>query len=365
MIAVLLGKVFVTQFYRTYASLFLLLIGLAAGFLSGYEHKMMAEYFISSAYLLLIPVAVWLVYTIIVFNFNKITVDGKDVQFLSCFVLLSAAKRCSSSLITITAQFIPVIGYGMFLILIAVQNEQIMMAVTILATLAALLMVSVYIFLRTLQKNNRHDRVNYVHRWIARLWTKPPFTYAVHHLFHSAALPTLGFKAFSLAILYACCHLSASGEYDMRIVAIGATISFSLQLPMIVSWHGFEQSCLSIFRQLPLGVGRRIKNIFGTLILLFVPEIALLAKKVPDAFDWATTMTLTLYAISIPLVLYGYMFVRSRTQEQAVPFGYFLSIALFLLVLAQVPLVVLTSINTTAGLLWYHRHYYSYEQAEN
>ena len=58
----ILNRVWTIAFYKTNASFFLVVLGFAAGFMRGPDHIALAESFIASPILLLIPIGVWMAY---------------------------------------------------------------------------------------------------------------------------------------------------------------------------------------------------------------------------------------------------------------------------------------------------------------
>jgi hypothetical protein len=63
-------KVLTREFYRANAMFFLVAIGFCFGFMRGAEHLALAHFFVGSTWLVMIPVGVWVMYTIKVILYN-------------------------------------------------------------------------------------------------------------------------------------------------------------------------------------------------------------------------------------------------------------------------------------------------------
>ena len=69
--AKVLSRTLTTEFYRANAMFFLVVIGFCFGFMRGTEHLALAGFFVSSVWLAMIPIGVWIIYTIKVIMYNN------------------------------------------------------------------------------------------------------------------------------------------------------------------------------------------------------------------------------------------------------------------------------------------------------
>src|SRR6187455_2700572 len=80
-----LVPVFVREFYLANTGFFLLVIAFAGGFMRSYDHVALAEFFISSPLVLIIPIGFWLLYSLKVINFNWEKTKQNENEFIFCF----------------------------------------------------------------------------------------------------------------------------------------------------------------------------------------------------------------------------------------------------------------------------------------
>src|SRR4051812_2823646 len=107
-------KVFVSQFYKANAAFFLLILGFCFGFMSGIEHKALAQFFTSSSLLLLIPIGIWVLYTIKIVLFNRHVLQQPENEFMFCFSLLPVSQQVLMLLNVLSAQMLPALLYAVF-----------------------------------------------------------------------------------------------------------------------------------------------------------------------------------------------------------------------------------------------------------
>ncbi len=97
-------KVLVREFYREHAVFFLMVVGLAFGFMSKVEHMFLAEFFISMPVVTLIPVGLWVVYTARIVSFNARILRQDENGFslqpdfrFSPFAYSGAGRNCAGA----------------------------------------------------------------------------------------------------------------------------------------------------------------------------------------------------------------------------------------------------------------------------
>src|SRR5690606_10447018 len=137
-----LVKVFAISFYRNNATLFLLVLVIAGGFMRGSDHVMLAEYFVHSLPMLTIPAVVWIAYALFVATFNNATTTRDENLFLRSFIFLSKRNQWMSCATVATNQLIPVHAYGLFLLAVALKNGAFTSGAVIVLLLVVITIVS-------------------------------------------------------------------------------------------------------------------------------------------------------------------------------------------------------------------------------
>src|SRR5688500_4396091 len=98
------NKVLAKEYYRLNTGFFLLILTLTFGFMSGVEHRALAEFFIASPLLLLVPISIWVVYLIKIINFNRSQVSLPQNQFLHVFSLRPFLHQIFPLFVTVAIQ---------------------------------------------------------------------------------------------------------------------------------------------------------------------------------------------------------------------------------------------------------------------
>ncbi|MBA4057495.1 MAG: hypothetical protein C0490_22460, partial [Marivirga sp.] len=119
----ILNKVLVKEFYHSNASFFLVVIGLGAGFMRSYEHMALAEFFVGSPIVLLIPITLWILYALKVISFNVELLNRNENEFLYNMPLLPEKEQWIGITQAVSAQLLPMVLYGVFLSAVALKNN--------------------------------------------------------------------------------------------------------------------------------------------------------------------------------------------------------------------------------------------------
>src|SRR5688572_2088565 len=139
--------VFVREFYLANTGFFLLVIALAGGFMRSHDHLALAEFFISSPHVLLLPIAIWVFYTLKVMAFNFERLNQNENEFIFCLMLLPVFKKWRLAVGVVAFQLLPVFIYGLFLCLIATKFGMLRSTLTITISCMILISASAYHFI--------------------------------------------------------------------------------------------------------------------------------------------------------------------------------------------------------------------------
>ena len=103
-----LNAILVREFYLANSGFFLLVVAIAGGFMRGYEHIALAEFFISTPMVLCIPLTVWILYALKVANFNGERLSLQENEFVFYFPLFPVITQWSLVLRAAALQLSPV-----------------------------------------------------------------------------------------------------------------------------------------------------------------------------------------------------------------------------------------------------------------
>lgn len=358
---VIAQRVFVRAYYRQNAGFFLLVAGLAGGFMRSQDHIALAEFFVSSPVLLLIPFATWILYILKVITFNTETLRRIENEFLFAFALLKRSEQWTAAFLTIFNQAVPATIYGIFLMAIAIKHQ------LILSVGLVTLMLTVLMFLATaklyyiLNHPDQERKVSSFKRFIDRTFSKPYPLFFPEWILRRQPLMLIGSKVFSGALLLAVMYLYSTDTYDYRLLAMGIVIAASAQVPLLLELHQFENFHFSLVRQLPLSFFKRLIYTLTTILVLVLVEIGLLITYFPASLPITMLLQSILFYVSMLVLQQGLIYAKDRTQEQLMSRVFILAMVLIVLVLFKIPLVVFISIHLVTGIFSWHRNYYRFE----
>lgn len=354
-------RVFVREYYRQNASFFLLVIGLAGGFLRSHDHIALAEFFVSSLLLLLMPFTIWTLYILKVIAFNTEALQKNENKFLFEFALLPKKDQWRAAFLTIFNQSAPASIYGIFLIAMAVKhNFMISVGLIVLVLLTLIILGSARLYY-VLNHPDQERKVNRIKRFFDKTFSKPYPMFFIEWFLRRQPMMLLGSKVFSGALLLGVIYLYRADAYDHRLLAMGLVIAASAQAPLLLELHRFENFHFNLMRQLPLTFFKRLLYTITTILLLTLIEIGLLITYFPSHLSIAVLWQSIVFFVSSLIFQQGLLYRRDRTQEQLMSFVFIQAMILIVLVLFKIPLLLFASFHTLAGIFMWQRNYYHFE----
>ncbi len=360
-----LVQVFAVSFYRNNATLFLLVLVIAGGFMRGSDHIMLAQYFVHSLSLLAIPAFVWIAYALFVAFFNDATTTRDENLFLRSFIFLSKRNQRVSCITVAVNQLIPVHAYGLFLLAVALKNGAFTSVAVIVLLLAAITILSSAWLLNCLRTPSFQKDIPFVWRWVTRNVRRPFLLFPFEWAFRSYPLPLAGYKLAGLAILWSTLHLYSTDTYDIRLAGIGVVFAFALNITFVLAIHRFLHGVFPIYMQMPFSIARRHTLVTGMLLLFSAPEFVLVIRHLPAYSGISDALLVAALGLAMNLLMFYFLYIRDRTAERVMPYLYFLVIALFIAVLARVPILLLVLFCFAGSVMLSWKYLYRFEyQAE-
>jgi hypothetical protein len=353
--------VFVREFYLANPGFFLLVVAFAGGFMRSYDHIALAEFFISAPLVSTIPLAIWLLYTLKVMNFNHEKIKQNENEFIFCFILFPVLNQWGLAIRVVFIQLLPVFLYGLFLCLVASKYGMMPSLLMIVTGFMLLIVMSAYHLIWWLCHPNHEKKVMMLSRFLNLQFTKPfPFFFIEWISRHDLAM-LLGTKIFSGLIVVGITALYKTETYDLRLLSIGILISSAANTGLILSLHRFENFHMSWWRGLPITLLKRMYFSLITIGIIFLPEVILLIRSFPQGWNWHDYLVSTFFLFSIPMLFYGMLFVKDRNQEEIMPVVFYCVIGWFVLILFKIPILLLGIVNAFTGLILWKRFHYSFE----
>jgi hypothetical protein len=353
-----LSRTLTTEFYRANAMFFLVVIGFCFGFMRGAEHVALAGSLVSSLWLVMIPVGVWIVYTIKVIIYNKREVKFERNWFLYSLPLTNAFP----AYITVaTGQLAPAIAYGVFLAMFALKQQQFTVLAVILTSMALLTIITVLQLHRSLKYPHREKSTPIPVRKLDQLFAKPAAWMFIEGIVRSQPGMIYVTKIVSCLVIYGATQLYLFDRYDERLYWMSACAAFSANLALVFQYQKFEVVDLMMFRSLPISYIKRTATFVITMAFLCFPEIAILATNRPEYLVMENYFSAITFGLSLLIAGYGSLYIRSIDFDSFTRRVFFAAMGLILMILFGVPLWIPSLVLVVTGLVSIRRHYYFYQ----
>ena len=359
-IGTVLDKVFVREFYRLNASFFILVITLAFGFMSGVEHRALAEFFISAPSLAIIPITLWIVYAYKIRVFNKQRLRFPENNFLFHLTLLSSPTRLLLIGTRFALQFAPAIAYSIFLVAMAIKNVNLLSAALISAAIAVILVAFTFIFNYDLAHPATEAKVSKLRSYLNKHTVKPIWWIYVLSIFRQEPFLFLATKAFTGVLLFGVLQLYRHESFDGRLIAMATTVAAASNFSIMQLLHGFDFRSLTLMKNLPLGTTKRWWIILLAATFLMLPEIGVLIQYSENV----SLPSLASAGILIPtmaMLLYSFNFVKFKTAESSSRLFFGVTVLHITLILFGVPVIVFAATDMLLSYYFFAQRYYSFE----
>lgn len=354
-------RVLTAEFYRANTAFFLMILGIAAGFMRAPEHLALAGFFVSSPVAMLIPIGVWLMYTFKIVLFNTRELDLPRNQFVHTLPLLGFSRKWRVYITVALGEMAPAIGYGVFIASVGVQLGQ--LPVAMIAVVSPFILTSLIAFLlaRTLERPAPDNGLNALSLWLDRRFAKPlvwVFTQGVLRLQPGLFYAT---KVFTILLILGTSRLYLFDDYDGRLYAMGGCFAFGANLTLVFQYQRFELAMFPLLRSLPIKPMMRILAFVATMTLLCFPEIAMLATYLPTQLSWQEYLMIVVFGIALVVLGGGALYQRPMSFDTYTRWVFFATMGCFLAILFTLPVWILTIVCGAIGTYWLLTRYYGFE----
>lgn len=360
-LTIITGKVFSKEFYRLNVALHFLIIAVAGGVMSGIEHKALALFFISSPITLLIPFLVWLLYTMKVMVFNHKALHQPQNEFIYLLMLLKYTQQFFIIVLVAISQLMLPIIYGIFLIVMANQNNFSFSIFLIITFLVICVLTGAAIFIYDLRKPNPENKIGFIRQFIDLRFNRPYIQFFIEWLARKHLTTLVSTKVFSCVLIFGVCKLYTTDIYDWRLLAIVLTIAFGGNLMLLYNFQQFEERHFSMIRSLPISLIKRLLNFFIIFFILCVPEIGILSKNFPEQLSIGAFATNIIYSANILLTIYASLYISDIPLERIIQSVFVFLMLLIVAILFSIPLLLISSLLLIFGIILFKKYYYSFE----
>lgn len=351
-------KSVVTTFYVEHVIIILVLLMGALGFIKAAEHIALAEYFVSSPSAMVIPFVFWVLVGLRIVIFNREIVRRSSYQFLWMLRSLETIQlfRCFVQLVAM--QLGPILGYGLFLIVIGIRKEAgsviFLIGIGLMAIVFAVGYASMQILIRPQPVTSHRFSAP---RW--HQWKKPFVTFFPLWLMNVAWFTYLFCITVSFFILAGAGYLYAFSDYDYRLYAFAALAVSVVMFQSTMARISFE-SQFSFFRTLPISNAKRFMELIGSNALVVVPTFVALVRNKPDQLTWFTLVELGALIIVLQAFWYTLLLIETESAAQSLPNVFFSGLLIFVMILSKVNLLLLICLLLLTSYLIYRKYYPKY-----
>jgi hypothetical protein len=355
------AKIYIKTFYAENASFFLVVIGIAGGFMSSVEHKALAMFFLSSSFTACIPVLLWILYALKIANYNATATRRKENEFLLSHSLFPDIQQHLNVSFVLFSQLAPAFLYGGFLTAMAIKLDAYMPMIIISSGLLLILIAASASLKYSLSNPDAEKKMRFVDRLLNRVFIRPYPVFIIEWLSRKKTFLLVSTLTFCSLVLFGVLMLYTTDSYDFRLLQMALAIIVSGNVQLIQEIHHFETVHFTIIRQQPLGFLKRICYLVPVFVFISLPQTALLFRYFPTNLDWVILIDCMTFIIGYPFFLYGLLYRQQLSQEQFMRFVFGCALLMFVLALFAVPNWIITIVSVAIGLLIWKRNFYRYE----
>jgi hypothetical protein len=357
---IVLSKVLVRTFYKINAGFFLVVLGLCFGFLRKIEHIALAQFFVSSPYLLLLPILLWLLYTIKVVLYNRHAVAFPQNTFLGSFLFLQRRKRVVLLILIAVLQLLPIILYGFFLFSMAYGYQFYSIMYSIAGILGGMIILVAFSMHRNLFYQTRGRPITLIKRIFDSKFTKPRLQFFIEWVIRTQPAIFFGAKLFACAVIIGISRLYLFDEYDVRLMSLSVMLAAAANIGLTFQFHRFENYHFQWMKNLPISLAQRILFFLFTFIIVSMPEWIVLLRFFPSQLSLFHYVELVIFGISLIFLAYTSLFIQYIAFEKLTQYMFYCFIGLMLLILFKVPILLLSGIQFFVGIYFIRKYYYTY-----
>ena len=335
---VIVNKVLVKTFYKDNAGFFLVLTGLCFGFLRKADHIALAQFFVSSVYVFMIPASLWLLYTIKVILYNRDAVALQQNTFLSSFIFLPTGSKIILLLAAAMIQLLPIIAYGLFLIKMASainlsqsksDPHELNIVCIIIALLFSLVSIVVFSANRNLLYATTERQITFIKRIFDSRFTKPHLQFFIEWVIRTRTAIFFGAKIFAAAVIIGISRFYLFDDYDVRLMALGVLLAMTANIGLIFQFHRFENYHFQWLKNLPLTLIQKIVFFLITFMMICLPEWIVLLRFFPSQLSLFNYAELFIFGNSLILLAYTSLFIHHIPFEKLTHYMFYCFMVFF------------------------------------
>ncbi|RYG17359.1 MAG: hypothetical protein EOO07_11270 [Chitinophagaceae bacterium] len=305
----LLHKTIGVAFFTQHAGLFLVICYLLFGAVEGSQlipyHYALLMAICSSPLIWMIVFLLWVVYSVKCYLFVKQKLDLRNFTFSTELTKIKKNHQIRIWLKVYAFMLMPIIGYAVLMLVIAVRNQYIF---SFFATLVGLTTLLISLSFLTFKSTNYNfnPKKNFVVQGLFEL-RKPFWSWPLFYLVHEQPLMLFACKFVSLLAFKAILWVFADLGNDIKVLLTAMLAVVLSHAVLLVNWVKFDVTYLSFVQSLPISIGRRLRYWLMVIFTVLVPELGLCAwtthLNMPQIGGIMLFGTSTLFALFILVYL--------------------------------------------------------------
>lgn len=332
----------VSAFFKQRTGTFLVLLGILFGFLSANEHHAFALFFLTGGYGMIALFGIWLVYTLLCAQFLATTWKLPEYTFVfhaRTWPAITRVRRFSAQALGFLQ---PILYYGVYLLIIGIQDK----LLDRLWPIIPFYMILILLLTITAEWRIRNP-VLYVPgegRSMIKWPVRRPASWlywSLEWLVRERGITLLVGKLGAMLVAAGTMLYYSTGEYDIRMPAVGMSLAYLLNLGLSFELYRWEGEIWLWGRSLPVQVWFRWGRIVMVHFLLILPETLVILRS--GALHFAEVAQLFFLGIMILIISHLYLYKRSGLSENAMQVFLFGFIGLTLLILYKIPLLLIAA----------------------
>jgi hypothetical protein len=367
-LTIVLIKIFVKGFYRVHSGLllFFFVTVIMCGFfveVLNQNHLPTSEVvklnllivltLISSPVVLTLVFAGWVIYTIKSWNYVAAQLLIPSNQFL--FYSSTSTNKLDQFKSWFIVQFIiflPIVGYGLFSLMIGFIFGYYTAPVIILLFILLLSTISAFVYVRQVNSPINVNSKSVFSRVVSG-WNKPFFSLFLYHSFDRLKMTLIITKLISYGIIVGGFYLLANVNDELRvasIITLGIVMTHTI---LLYQSYRFENSHLNFSRNLPFSKTKIYSDWALMYLLLTLPEnIWLLAR-----FDIGIGAALVLFNLATGMLIRNLLYFLGLDMRKYLYWVFYLFNLLFVAILLKL-VWLLVPLNLLTSLTIFFRNYY-------
>ena len=310
-------KSLVRQFYIQHAGfflfIFLVFFGVVAPSQQPAYHYALIRGILATPVMLILVLFCWLLYALKCSRWIIGLQQRPDHRFLQVLPLKGRRPLFYLLLRIQATLYLPVLGYALAIIGVAIYKKDWMTAIIILAFNVLVCLIAAAVYLHDLFHPGYFSKVRTTSMLKQRSITY--WSILARNVMTNQKHLWLGIKLYGCLMLYLLLKLDPPAHYDIRMPFLAYTMGFFGHGLLIYQLHGMESQRLLFYRSMPLSLLHRWIQYGIFYLLVMTPEMITIGWLMPHYIRYRDGLGFLLAGYSILLLLNSFLFITSLTKS--------------------------------------------------